>query len=692
MISKATKINNFIRVADHLDVKSNYKLADYFNKEAISLFKKALDIDVDRYSESDIRSKTIINWMLKHQREFGKPHEKKIYAPIVKIGEPRDVIGTEPSYYENNLDRVLDTSTYLNTSVIENIINHHPEITPEEMSYMLKLKKSGYFNENPINSHESVMSALHALNHIGIEKYKKESSQFAALAEILYTTNNLKFRNIPIEVLKEVYDQYSGMPINVSTIGIFERHLSNYIYYGTPWRNNKENINIPYNINSNEVDLYKNAYHFAKEHENDWGNDYSGKALRSYVGNRIYLERDKSDKFKIAKTFYALNYSTYELEENLIRLQNSIHKIYRFPPNTPENDRLLIFFSKYKNTIGIPLSAVESIETLGKSASPEGSEIAIDLPRVLNVFGKNWQQWVAKFDGDIHNAAQILPTSGKHKELKDIGLFLLQYYGKYDTTTLTMISNGWKELTPEEKQLPIDQLANIVFQKKAKNILSGNHINNMDFAMEAAKWWQENKDNSDENDREENEENEEDEEELTYSSLEKLYLDSQNVPLPKWAENNTATIGNLTGRFLPRSDPRGMFLGMYSNSCQHPWNVGDDCAYHGQSSPHGAFFVVENNKTQEIIAQSWVWEDKDGDVVFDNVEANGIGPVRMPIVQQIYQQVANNMKGRLVHIGEGGSDLDIEHLRRANPIKTPSGLYSDASIQRILADNTGDNT
>lgn len=675
-LSSSKVINNYIKCANVLDKNSNYKLADYFNKEAVTLFKTALDVNEDGYGDLEIRSKTVIDWMLRNQRYFGPPHEKKIYSPIVKIGEPRDVIGTEPSYYEWKLNHILDPGGYYLDPAIENIINHYPDITPEEMSYMLRLKKSGYFQKNPINSRESIINALHALDKHGIENYKQESPQFATVAEILYTTNNLKFRDVPIEVLKEVYDQYLGMPINPYTIKVFEKHMENYVYYGSPWRNDKENsINIPHGIDSHKVDLYKNAYQFAKEHENEWGNDYSGRALTAFVNTRADLDQNKSDEWKIAKAFFHVNYSSFDIDKRLSELQNDIHRIYRFLPNTPENDKLLIFFSKYTGTLGIPLSTINSVEEKGKSPNPVGTEIGVDFPRILTVLGKNWEQWISKFNGDIHDAAQILPVYGNYRDLKDLGLFLLQYYGKYNTTTLTLISNGWKELTPEERRLPIDQLGKLIYKRKAKDLLESNEINNMEFAMEAAKWW-------------EDDDNDNDDDDLSYEDLENMFIESQDIPLPEWTKNNTVTIGKLRGRFLPRNDPRGLFLGMYTNCCQHPWGEADSSAFYGQTSSKSAFFVIEDIKTNDIVAQSWVWEDQDGDVVFDNVEANGIGSARMPVVQQIYKQVAENMKGRLVHIGEVG-DLDIDHLPKANAIQPPSGVYTDAKHQRILADNTG---
>ena len=139
-----------------------------------------------------------------------------------------------------------------------------------------------------------------------------------------------------------------------------------------------------------------------------------------------------------------------------------------------------------------------------------------------------------------------------------------------------------------------------------------------------------------------------------------------------------------------------MFLGQYTNCCQHPYWAGKDCTYHGQTSRHGAFFVVENKKG-DIVAQSWVWEDKDGDVCFDNVEAEGIGEVRMPHVKAIYENVAKQMKGRIVTIGAHG-DMDVKDYKHApfeahlrpDPSDYPNTQYRDSYVQKLLADNTGE--
>jgi hypothetical protein len=94
---------------------------------------------------------------------------------------------------------------------------------------------------------------------------------------------------------------------------------------------------------------------------------------------------------------------------------------------------------------------------------------------------------------------------------------------------------------------------------------------------------------------------------------------------------------------------------MYSDCCQHPTGMGKSFAIHGQLSPQAAFFFVENNETDDVLAQSWVWGTGDGKhVVFDNIEGKGIkqGDKRIPIILKIYEGASKEIKRIL---GEGGS-------------------------------------
>lgn len=708
-ISNLIKARNFLKAANYLDQKSNYKFADKLQLKVNSFLKKGQIEYYDAYNEFEISNPIIIDWMMRNQDTFGAPHEKKIYDPGPPVGQTRDVIGTKPTYYEDTFSNRLNFSYYSGQHVADLIIKILPNIEPKNLKYLLNLAKTGYFLNNPI-SEKTIKEAFDIPNKNNANEQNKPIYE---LAKYIYSAYK-RFRDIPFEVIKKIvlinnYSDYNtpGVLISPSSISKLTQALDNYLFYGDINRT-PGNINIPTKSIENEpykIPYYKEIYNFAINNEDKWGVDYTGALIDSFYKYNKQQDNSKSDSWKIARAYYGLNYpigksatiQTYP-DENLLELQNNIDKIYRFKPNTEESDRLLIFFSKYPGTFGIPLSSINEVEEYTKGGDDLSSPtMTRDLPKILNVFGKNFKQWLDKFDGDIHEASQLLPF-GQYRELKDLGLFLLQHYGKYNTTTLNLITSGWKDLTPEQKKLPIKDLERTVFEDKAQSLLSTKTINNINFAMEAAKWWQDENDD-DEDDDDYDGYDDEDDEVVSYSELEKTYLDAQKIPLPKWANNNV-TIENLRGRFLPRSDPRGLFLGFYSNSCQHPWNVGRDCAYDGLMNPKSAFFVVENVKNNDIIAQSWVWEDINGNIVFDNVEANGIGLQRMPIVQKIYKQIADKMENRLVNIGTRGTDMEIENLPPAQEIirlQDPD-LYSDADFidqgskaniiqQRTLSDN-----
>lgn len=74
---------------------------------------------------------------------------------------------------------------------------------------------------------------------------------------------------------------------------------------------------------------------------------------------------------------------------------------------------------------------------------------------------------------------------------------------------------------------------------------------------------------------------------------------------------------------LPDGDPRGLQLGEYTDNCQHIAGAGAACAEYGFMCPSSGFYVVAHKETDEIIAQSWAWRGKNGEMVFDSLEGLG---------------------------------------------------------------------
>lgn len=85
-------------------------------------------------------------------------------------------------------------------------------------------------------------------------------------------------------------------------------------------------------------------------------------------------------------------------------------------------------------------------------------------------------------------------------------------------------------------------------------------------------------------------------------------LDGAALGLPGWRLSKLAD-----------SDYRGPLLGALTGCCQHLGGDGRACAAHGITSPYSAFYVVERNG--KVAAQSWVWRNTHGGLVFDSVEA-----------------------------------------------------------------------
>lgn len=134
---------------------------------------------------------------------------------------------------------------------------------------------------------------------------------------------------------------------------------------------------------------------------------------------------------------------------------------------------------------------------------------------------------------------------------------------------------------------------------------------------------------------------------------------------------------------LPRGDPRGPWLGVATDCCQHPSGAGASCAQHGSIDPKGGFWVVRD--AGKIVAQSWIWRRGDA-VAADNIEALGRPSWLLPIYQRAARALLGRMGIRAVLVGEGASDCDLSALHEAtHPAMAPYGCYSDAGRQRLLA-------
>ena len=143
-------------------------------------------------------------------------------------------------------------------------------------------------------------------------------------------------------------------------------------------------------------------------------------------------------------------------------------------------------------------------------------------------------------------------------------------------------------------------------------------------------------------------------------------------------------VRGLRVRRLDKQDPAGLFLGNYTECCQHILGAGHSCARHGMESPDGAFFVVE--KDGQIIAQSWAWR-KGRVLVLDSIEVKRqlVEPVREDVAEA-YMELASALVGKLgldeVRVGSSPRILkDSLMLDEVESVSPPSGIYSDAEKQ-----------
>ena len=130
---------------------------------------------------------------------------------------------------------------------------------------------------------------------------------------------------------------------------------------------------------------------------------------------------------------------------------------------------------------------------------------------------------------------------------------------------------------------------------------------------------------------------------------------------------------------LNSNDIRGLFLGEYTNCCQHPRNVGRTCAFHGMYSPDSAFYVIEKNG--KIVAQSWTWVNRFRQVVFDSIETVNSDLV---VIYSLFRNLATSLINHyfgFTAVGLGSyNGAEIENVKRVAFVKPNAYTgYSDAN-------------
>lgn len=280
---------------------------------------------------------------------------------------------------------------------------------------------------------------------------------------------------------------------------------------------------------------------------------------------------------------------------------------------------------------------------------------------------------------NIHDALYWLPNDltennrASFMELIDKHLFYTDDHGTKkhrDLANFEIIAKSWQYLSNEERKSDYKSLLAIIRSKKYKD------AKHLKFAEEAAHWGIA---------------------ESSYKNLEKIY--EQGLQVPELIDpTKRFKSENLTGRFLPRDDPRIGFFGQHTNCCQHFSGAGRSCAVSSIRDPFSQLFVVEDEKGR-IVAGSWVWESKikKGDdyykaLCFDNIEAIGDYASSQKVID-VYKKTLPYLAEQnyaKVTVGMGYQDGKVEEFaNEPDPIpmnKSYSG-YTDAHSQRLMLDN-----
>lgn len=187
--------------------------------------------------------------------------------------------------------------------------------------------------------------------------------------------------------------------------------------------------------------------------------------------------------------------------------------------------------------------------------------------------------------------------------------------------------------------------------------------------------------------------------ESTFLDYQEEYIAAMEK-IPKTPRRYPTVSGKIEGtdyswESMDMGNPRGWFVGLETNCCQHLHSVGGACVRYAAANPEysGIFRVMKKGKT---IAQSFFWyHPESGDFVMDNIEVLG-GEIRDSIIQ-CYNAFADELEKRKnvfgykrMTFGSGYSDIDTSTFEKASDTVTLSampngqGVYSDARTQYLI--------
>lgn len=107
-----------------------------------------------------------------------------------------------------------------------------------------------------------------------------------------------------------------------------------------------------------------------------------------------------------------------------------------------------------------------------------------------------------------------------------------------------------------------------------------------------------------------------------FETIQRIYNHSKKRTFSSVPKVDKKRVELKTGTYfyemLRLDDPRALSIGFESDCCQRLGDAGEWCMEHSMTDPNGRIFVVTNEKG-EVVAQSWVWRNKDT-LCFDNIE------------------------------------------------------------------------
>lgn len=272
--------------------------------------------------------------------------------------------------------------------------------------------------------------------------------------------------------------------------------------------------------------------------------------------------------------------------------------------------------------------------------------------KIAVTFGPQWNAWVSpKADAVAIHERGIELHPPYSKELID---FLLRH--RDYARRAIMVANSWEGII----QLGGNTAMPLAVLEGLARSLNYQGVQDVGFAVEAARWGVPQRE---------------------FQRYQERWLMADRVSDIPFVEVDE---GEYRMYRLAKDDPRGLFLGHYTNCCQHPGGAGSSCAWHGVEERSGAFFIVEHRG--QILAQSWAW--RQGNIlVFDNVEAVTRAPKE--VIKRLYLAAASELVKndgiQEVRVGAGYSDMELSDLVKVQPVPTPSNCYTDAGVQYLLA-------